>query len=486
MISFRRTQAVLSLFLAAPSLAAGCKSNDDANPSEAGAGVDAGGAFDGGDSGNSLGIEAGSADAGDADGGTSGWRTLAEVQDAWCPILTQRFCTAAEACGCTAIPGFSESEGRCSDRAERGCRAQLERFAEGVAAGELTVAKKLPASCVPTLEAALADCRMPETDLFVVSCPLVWPRQLATLPSAGSACVEGLCAEATRCNSKDVCEVPKSLARCVSNGDCPADERCSSEGVCGKPDFEDNGTACKTPAACTGDVMCFASAKRTCQPKQPGGACTSDAECTDDEFCGTEGCEPSPSDGQACGGGVACAAGFACRIAPGDGQDTCQPLPKSGEPCALGRLGPFICSEGLACRDRYCGPIPGTGETCGGGGVRCADDLGCHVENDQSVCRPRVGEGAPCGLDDSCNTGLYCNFQSGLCAPWKELGALCSDDPECGAGTCVPDDLSVFRCVPQPTEGEACFLDTCASGLACASPYEAGTCAPAMCATFQF
>ncbi len=424
-------------------------------------------------------------DAGRLDGDLT---TLTDLEEAWCPILTERFCTASESCGCTAIPGFGEADGACRERVARGCRAQLARFADGVASGDLSVARKLPADCVPALEDALGDCRMPEPDLFTVSCPLVWPRALSReLPGAGASCVEGLCSAGTRCNASDMCAVPKAGAACASNRECRASELCSSNGKCGAPNFEAKGTKCENPEACDGDLSCLASARRACKLKVAGGDCTDDTECTDGEFCGSDGCEPAPTEGQPCGGGVACAAGLGCQIAPGDGQDTCQPVPMSGEPCALGRLGPFICSTGLACRNRSCGPIPGEGETCAVGAVLCADDLGCHVENEMSVCRARVGEGAPCGLDDSCKSGLYCNFRMNRCASWLAPGTACSDGNECGGeGACVPDDFGAFRCVARPGKGEACFLDTCTPGFVCASPYEAGACAPPMCAAFQF
>jgi hypothetical protein len=52
----------------------------------------------------------------------------------------------------------------------------------------------------------------------------------------------------------------------------------------------------------------------------------------------------------------------------------------------------------------------------------------------------------------------------------------------------VPDETATtFRCVPRPSEGEACFLDdTCEPGFVCRSPFDAGICAPPVCSAFVF
>ncbi len=413
--------------------------------------------------------------------------SLRAVQEAWCPILAKQFCAAAETCGCSDVPGFVDSP--CVERTERGCRKQLDAFAARVASGELTVASSLPAGCMPALERSLATCRMPEADVFTVSCPLVWPKGASReLPVAAKACAEGLCAEGTRCSATNECAMPKAGSKCAAPGDCLPSERCGAEGLCGVPRFEGVGTACLNPTECSGDSLCLAAARRECRPKVVGAECTGDEACIADEYCDNGGCTPSPGLDAPCGAGVACAADLACRIAPGPKEGTCQPLPTSDEFCALGRLGPFQCEAGLACSNRRCGPVPVEGEPCAGGELRCADGLGCHVEAAQSVCRVRVSEGKACGLDDSCATGLYCDFGESRCARFLTPGEVCTDGNECGTeGACVPGDAGVFRCVTRPIANEACFLDdTCAGGLFCRSSYDAGVCAPPMCAAFQF
>lgn len=429
--------------------------------------------------------EAGVTDAGEGPDG--GMRDVARIIDAWCPTLAERYCQAAQDCDCASVPGFSDSP--CVERAERGCRNQLEGLRAAVEGGRLEVASSLPAGCLVALDEALSDCRMPASDLFAVRCPIVWPSGASRdLPQPGAACFEGLCAEGARCSALDACEAPSSGQPCASEVDCPEAEVCGEAGACRARDFSASGMACSGPDACAGDALCLASARRECQPKVSAGPCASDDACPLGEFCDGAVCAPAPGLDAACGNGVWCAVGLACRFAPGVGEGTCQPLPQAGEFCALGSLGPFVCAEGLACRERTCGPVPTEGMACAVGALRCAEGLGCHVEDADSVCRPRVAAGAACGLDDSCDDGLYCNFRDNRCAPWAALGEACRDGNECGpAGACVPNETSEFRCVSRPGSAEACFLDdSCQAGLACRSPFAAGACASPLCAAFTF
>jgi hypothetical protein len=131
--------------------------------------------------------------------------------------------------------------------------------------------------------------------------------------------------------------------------------------------------------------------------------------------------------------------------------------------------------------------VPGEGEPCAVGDVRCEAGLGCHVEGVDSVCRARLPVGESCQLDDSCSAGSFCDFGVSRCTAFFAAGETCTDGNECGPeGACVPDATGAFRCVSQPGLGEACFLDQCEAGLACRSPFDAGVCAPPLCAAFAF
>lgn len=432
--------------------------------------------------------QVGSGQGGAGGAGAGGPGTLSELQDAWCPVYAERYCAAALGCGCSDVPGFSDAEGACLERAERGCRRQLDGFAAGVASGTLLVAGSVPEACLPTLEGSLAGCQLPPPDVFIVRCPLVWPAaESRELPGPGAPCAGGLCAEGARCGSAGSCVEPTPGGSCQSEADCLPGDHCGGDARCFAPDYGGPRVSCADPSECSGELSCLASARRECRAKQSGVACSGDEACVDTEYCEGGQCAPEPGLGEPCGAGVACAEGLGCRMGPAVDEGSCQLLPELGEPCALGRFGPFLCAEGLACNAQLCGLPPGVGEACAVGEIRCEPGLGCHVEGAESLCKPRVAEGEPCGLDDSCSVGLFCDFQVQRCRAHYELGAPCSAGNECGVeGSCVPDAQGDFRCVPRPTLGQACFLDECTEGLSCRSPYDAGLCAPPLCAAFPF
>ncbi|MCA9612120.1 MAG: hypothetical protein KC586_05105, partial [Myxococcales bacterium] len=291
----------------------------------------------------------------------------AALVDAWCPMFAARQCEASiTTCGCGDVPGFGDLTA-CRARVERACREQFGRFT-GDPAFEL--ASEIPAACFDALDEAFGACDVPPADLFTVRCPLVWPSALSReLPSEGP-CVEGLCAEGTRCSSEGACAVPSAGGACGSVGDCPAEQRCGDEGSCRPLATEGAGASCTGPDACMGDLRCLAATRRECAPQDPGGSCVSDDTCASGEYCAEGTCTTAPGEGEACGNGVACATSLACAFMPGPDEGTCQPLPENGEACALGPMGPFVCAAGLACRDRFCGAIPGEGEDCAVGDVR--------------------------------------------------------------------------------------------------------------------
>lgn len=440
---------------------------------------------------SACGDDTGAGGAGQGGSGGSGGSaqgTLAALQEAWCPVYAERYCAAAERCGCGGVPGFSDTSGACLERAERGCLRQLEGFEAGVASGALLVTASVPEGCLPTLEAAFAVCQLPPPDVFIVGCPLVWPAGASSeLPGPGERCFDGLCGEGLRCGNADLCVAPTPGGSCEIAGDCVAAELCGPEASCFAPDYEGPRASCAGPGECSGELECLASPRRECHAKLSGASCTDDAPCVDTEYCDGTQCTPEPALGEPCGAGVACAEGLGCRMGPAVDEGTCQPLPELGEPCALGRFGPFLCAEGLACSAQLCGLPPGEDEPCAAGELRCEEGLGCHVEGAESVCKPRVSEGEPCGLDDSCMGGLFCDFQVQRCRAFYAVGSPCSAGNECGdEGSCVPDAQGAFRCVPRPALGDACFLDECADGLGCRSPYDAGLCAPPLCAAFPF
>ncbi len=455
-----------------------------------------GGACGGGRSGpgRDAGVDSGADAAGDLAGETGDARSaLSRLAESWCPVLAARYCAAATACGCDEVPGFDEAAPRdCEGRAAAGCTAELLRFAPAVERGLLVPAGEPPAGCAAALDEALAACVAPD-ETFFVRCPLVAPAGAPGFPGAGQACADELCAAGLRCSRDGRCAVPGGAgATCEVPGDCASSLVCA-QGKCAALDLSDRGKSCADPAGCGGDTQCLASARRVCRAPSAAAGCSGDAECGAGSFCDASVCQPAPGLDQPCGNGVACAVGLACAFSgkggPGSNADEglCRPLPRSGEGCALGEGGPFVCAAGLACANGTCGPPPTDGQGCAVGAIRCADGLGCKVAGPESICAPRVGVGGPCQLDDTCQDGLFCDFNTNKCRAFYGLEAACANGNECGpAGSCVPDEALRFRCVAQPGEGDACFLDDCEGGLSCKSPYDSGTCAPSICGRFAF
>lgn len=418
---------------------------------------------------------------------------LSRLAESWCPVLAIRYCAAAATCGCDEVPGFDEAAPRdCEGRAAAGCEAELLRFAPAVDQGVLVAAGEWPAECATALDDALAACVWPD-ETFFVRCPLVTPAGAQGFPGEGKACSDELCAAGLRCSRDGLCAVPGTVgAGCEVVGDCASGLVCAA-GKCAAPDFADRGSACANPAGCGGDVQCQASARRVCRAPDTGAGCSADAECGAGNFCDASVCKPAPGLDEACGNGVACATGLACGFSgkggpgPNPFEGLCRPLPTSGEGCALAEGGPFVCDAGLACVQGTCGPPPTDGQGCAVGAIRCADGLGCKVASPEAICAPRVVAGEPCQLDDTCGEGLFCDFNANTCRAFYSLGAACANGNECGpTGSCVPDASLKFRCVAQPVEGEACFLDECEGSLSCESPYDSGTCAPPLCGRFAF
>jgi hypothetical protein len=81
-----------------------------------------------------------------------------------------------------------------------------------------------------------------------------------------------------------------------------------------------------------------------------------------------------------------------------------------------------------------------------------------------------VGEGAVCGIDVSCDAGLYCRGYGGLrdpdCQPVLGLGAPCPDGSGCAAGLVCNRFTACARYVG---EGASCadVTTVCGTGLFC-------------------
>lgn len=164
-------------------------------------------------------------------------------------------------------------------------------------------------------------------------------------------------------------------------------------------------------------------------------------------------CNPVPLGWGYAGAPVACE--------PGEGEN----------PCDLTRLFTGIQQVGEPCSERMAGVD-----------IECADGSSCEERDGEFICVDKGLEGDFCERDEACDQALYCDFDSGRCAPRADAGEPCSfedpDDPQplsesvpCRAGlTCTPDIDSPHAgtCTAFCSEGFDCADDAqCPEGLSC-------------------
>lgn len=221
-------------------------------------------------------------------------------------------------------------------------------------------------------------------------------------------------------------------------------------------------------------------------------ACSLDAACGPGLHCvrGTSGCDGSceadASEGGECLDSSECGPGQICSY---DANDTCARVSVAyacgmGSACGTTTTGTAaavtICPPGLACIDGSCSPPFAIGAECddaydapcvagyeclpdGLGANRCiavsttaTEGATCGFEVDASIyCDARadlfcsdLGECTAFGTKDgdacdpyfdfgtTCSAGLYCDYDTSLCAAEKGVGDACSDDGECASHSC--------------------------------------------------
>ncbi len=181
-------------------------------------------------------------------------------------------------------------------------------------------------------------------------------------------------------------------------------------------------------------------------------------------------------------------AGGSCRPSQAPFSPSCPGTCSSASELA-GDCGPGqACGPGLLCRFSECvtAEFAGKGEPCGGLG--CDDGLYCDWF-DGGVCKPMLGAGHECSLDDaSCPGGHYCAPEAGptgkgrVCATFYGADQVCQMD----AGplqTCVPGHVCVGTCLPFADLGEACSHSAqchqdaaCMTGICAALPGVGASC----------
>jgi len=223
-------------------------------------------------------------------------------------------------------------------------------------------------------------------------------------------------------------------------------------------------------AACYASIQCQSGAcAKSGSPLTDGGVDVAWADAASPR-CGT--CDPRAAVDAACdSAGVTapkCMLGLDCDAG------TCKEpvtIPLGGV-CSF----PFECASGTTCIPNVSGkgtciPAPKRGENCSG---ICDTNLVCGA----GTCRDKVAVGGACPAGDECQSTLYCDPTTKLCAALKvgkvgdacspSVGVKCGGDLFCGSvGAAAP------TCVALKKKGEACGDgEWCAPFLDCIS----GTC----------
>jgi hypothetical protein len=322
-------------------------------------------------------------------------------------------------------------------------RTYSDSIALDVAAGTVAYSQGAAQACIDEMRAA--RCGDIFGSLFGGGCPAIERFGAFPMPGicsascraalAGTVGVDGACTSDLQCSSGH-CSIPALTCggACVqgTSGD-PCDFRhgCADGFYC-------NGGACTAYASSIGALCDFVACNpatlycdwsispRTCQPLAganascggvPGAVCAAGLYCDPGNICRTK----APL-GSSCGV-IPCGNGLSCDSVRAE----CIPTPTRPEPLGGDCNPPRFCDEDVA----YC-------DTAGlGGTYKC-------------LAKKTVGS---CMSPDECALSHYCDFTSGLCLPFKDIGQSCTiGSHECRlGGACVPKLAGGSWCVRQPT-----------------------------------
>lgn len=207
------------------------------------------------------------------------------------------------------------------------------------------------------------------------------------------------------------------------------------------------GEPCSFAFDCQEGLVCDLSSQCPGACIQAPDSCV-EGECPEGQYCSdnTNVCLPRAELGASCKF-VPCLEGTFCMVSQDFETQICQRPSAPGEPCV-----PLegACTEGHACQNEICSPIPGASEPCQAA-LECG--TGQYCDFNELRCRVRGQEGDVCfNFDKSCADGLLCSYPERYeCAP--ERG--CVDGSQC----CGVDGVGVCG----PTSGDCDFIrGTCA------------------------
>ncbi len=325
--------------------------------------------------------------------------------------------------------------------------------------------------------------------------------------SAGEACVEGYCQSAggggsgcvgnADCDDGEVCrgidgarvcQAPVEGGECASANDCAAGEECTAE--------RDVDADCLVSVACANaepEAGCDEACYGHCLPLP---SCDDDSDCTVVEACVDNTCTPLGD----CDVDTDCPVTAACIAGTCTQNGSCV----DDEDCDI----TASCVDGDCVRNGECDSDGACADDqrCGTGGLcerrgdcesddACAFDERCDAQNDGGTCvvigdcddvddcggAPGVAclEGActraPCGRDEECDDGAFCNGQE-TCNP--RLGCASGtppttpDLPACANEACdeVNDTLVLTPIHQRCADSSPCTDDICDVALGCSNP----------------
>ena len=352
--------------------------------------------------------------AGCPDGGGSA--TTALTHDTYTQSVATAFCDALLNCDQRVDVPFGvlfDSTAECADALSVLFEGSASELAPFLADGSVTFNADRAASCLSTI--AANPCTNPPQ--FDVLCTDVYTGNVA----AGGDCVANpQCAPGTYClRVADACP-----------GTCTAQKAA--------------GESCQQDTEClggTGSVgSCFAGQCGTIAPGSTPAAVGA--------ACGLTGSGPDYVT-------QPCVDGSHCKM-PDDGETgTCTEMVATGATCTQGD----VCADSGGCVPDASGAFScvspkvarSAGAACGmvDGGVTLCDPFAGLDCSEDDVCVQVSGdgtEGAMCEpgfLGESCNDGLYCNYDTKQCTAQVGDGEACMMYEECRSGVC---DVDSFTC----------------------------------------
>jgi len=307
------------------------------------------------------------------------------------------------------------------------------------------------------------------TGVFVGTVPLEGDCTLAGFGNLFDECAEGFCLRSQGPTGVTEC-VGTCTAYKTSGETCAGSDRCAEGLYC-------MGGECSPPlgvgedcagAICEDGLVCSQIAPTTCrQPGEVGADCSDDYDCAGVAACLDDLCALEVAEGEHCRSNESCAEGLYCNYE----DQLCTPFLGDGDTCDSGY---DQCVDGYACSSAN----PSTcvvwygaeNDACGAYG--CEEGLWCDQSSDEvGVCIAKLGDGADCNADTTCQDGLYC-MDDGNCHAPGELDDPCSvfTEPSCVQGLFC--DRETVLCKEARAEDETCNpgmpLTSCQEGLYCA------------------